>query len=192
MSNDDKTIIEEQQLGYNENIVLYGFNQNQPIMAKIDTGADMCCLHATNISVSGNTVSFSYNNQQYRMPLDSTMDVQQADSGNNSRPVVKFAVIIDDVNLSDVQFNLNDRSQMDSDILIGRNLLDVHQFTIVTGKNASESVEMVTSTPSSIDCTKSEKIQDIIESMEQYKITFDDLLEGHKIKTINTLDSITY
>lgn len=119
-------------IGYEEQITIHNINNNQPIRCKIDTGADMCSMHAENISVNGDEVTFTMNGKQYRMPIAGSQTVKQADSGTEQRPTVRFNVELAGQTISDVEVNLNDRSHMDSPILVGKNLLSKADFTINT------------------------------------------------------------
>lgn len=116
-------------IGSQIELILLGFNNNQGIMAKVDTGASFCSLHATDISTAPSNydenemVTFSYNNQSYRMPVVNKQSVQNSDGGITYRPVVKFNVSMANKTYEDVLFNLNDRSDMTHEILLGQNLL---------------------------------------------------------------------
>ncbi|MCB1711364.1 MAG: ATP-dependent zinc protease [Candidatus Riesia sp.] len=116
-------------IGSQIELILLGFNNNQGIMAKVDTGASFCSLHATDISTApsnfddGEMVTFTYNNQSYRMPVVNKQSVQNSDGGITYRPVVKFNVSMANKTYEDVLFNLNDRTDMTHEILLGQNLL---------------------------------------------------------------------
>lgn len=116
-------------IGSQIELILLGFNNNQGIMAKVDTGASFCSLHATDISTApssfddGEMVTFTYNGQSYRMPVINKQSVQNSDGGITYRPVVKFNVSMSNKTYEDVLFNLNDRSDMTHEILLGQNLL---------------------------------------------------------------------
>lgn len=116
-------------IGSQIELILLGFNNNQGIMAKVDTGASFCSLHATDISTApsnyeeGEMVTFTYNKQAYRMPVINKQSVQNSDGGITYRPVVKFNVSMSNKTYEDVLFNLNDRSDMTHEILLGQNLL---------------------------------------------------------------------
>lgn len=116
-------------IGSQIELILLGFNNNQGIMAKVDTGASFCSLHATDISTApsnyedGEMVTFTYNKQSYRMPVINKQSVQNSDGGITYRPVVKFNISMSNKTYEDVLFNLNDRSDMTHEILLGQNLL---------------------------------------------------------------------
>lgn len=124
MFENTKTVI-----GSQIELMLLSFNNNEPIIAKVDTGASYCSLHATDINIAPSAykgveqVSFNYRGQTYRMPLVNKQSVQNSDGGVSYRPVVKFNINMNGKTYEDVLFNLNDRSDMSHDILLGQNLL---------------------------------------------------------------------
>lgn len=119
-----KTII-----GSQIDLILMGFNNNKAIVAKVDTGASFCSLHAEDIEIAaspvgdGESVTFKYKDTTYRMPLVNKQSVQNSDGGVTYRPVVKFNIVMNNKTYEDVLFNLNDRTDMTHDILLGQNLL---------------------------------------------------------------------
>lgn len=116
-------------IGSQIELILLGFNNNRPIVAKVDTGASYCSLHGTDISYSsrpygeGELVSFTFDDQRYRMPVVNKQSVQNSDGGITYRPVVQFSVSMNDKTFEEVLFNINDRSDMTHQILLGQNLL---------------------------------------------------------------------
>lgn len=119
------------EIGYEEPVVIHNINNGEPINGKIDTGADMCSMHAENIQVQNGNVQFSINGKVYRMSLARTQTVKQADSDTEERPVVKFTFELGGQTISDVECNINDRTGM-SPLLIGKNLLSKADFNINT------------------------------------------------------------
>lgn len=116
-------------IGSQIELILLGFNSNRPIVAKVDTGASYCSLHGTDIEYSsrpygeGELVSFTFEEQRYRMPVANKQSVQNSDGGITYRPVVQFSVSMNDKTFEEVLFNINDRSDMTHAILLGQNLL---------------------------------------------------------------------
>ena len=113
----------EDTMGTNPDVILLGLNDNQPIKAKVDTGAGSCSLNAKNIKFDDHSVSFDFNNRHYKMGLYAKHDIQTADGGSEIRPVIKLSVRINNESVPDVSVNLNDRGQLD-DFLIGMNLIE--------------------------------------------------------------------
>lgn len=112
---------------------------DKTIKGKVDTGATTSSLHGTNINIETkhNTVSFmcsALSNNIITLPLKGTQEVRSADGGSETRPVVSFDVKINDTLLKNMDFNINDRSNMDVPLLIGQNILKAGEF-IVDVKN---------------------------------------------------------
>lgn len=142
------TISKDRIIGDQIKITLLGFNKHEPIVAKVDTGAEISSLHAENIRVSKDTnnptVKFTFDGREYSMPIDDHHGVKTADNGTEYRPVVRFNVKIDGGQgaLTDIQFNLNDRSNMPNKILLGKNFLDKGKFIIdPSQQNESEEID---------------------------------------------------
>ena len=118
-------------------IILLGFNSDREIVGKVDTGASFCSLHATNIEIKptqyaekGDLVLFDYNDTRYRMPLVNKQAVSSSDGGTQYRPVVKFNVVMNQKTYTDILFNLNDRAEMEHDILLGENFLEASRVLV--------------------------------------------------------------
>lgn len=133
----------------NEATITFATLGNRQVRGKVDTGATTSSLHAENIQVNkgNNSVSFScpeLSNSIITMDLDGAQEVVSADAGGNTRPIVKFDVEIDGTPIKNASFNLNDRSEMDSPILIGQNILKAGGFVVDVSKDsAPERVEQV-------------------------------------------------
>lgn len=196
-------ITEQTDISYSEPVVITNINNNQPFDAKIDTGADMCSLHADSIEMGNGTVSFSINGRMYRMPITDTKEIKQADSDAQARPVVTFTFQIGDQTIDNVQCNLNDRSGMDSPLLIGKNLLSRGDFVIRT--QVSESVEStdwdyLQSLFEHIDVPNvtlqpnfNESVDRLVEIMLNNNITLSDVLSHVKQHTILDIsESVEY
>ena len=103
-------------------------NNGKSILAKIDTGADSCSMHAENILVNDDTgiLQFIFNGTRYSIPFDRAVKVKSANDSER-----RFKIMLDiafDVNGSshefkDVEFTLTDRSHMEYEMLIGKNIL---------------------------------------------------------------------
>lgn len=112
--------------------------KNSSVIGKVDTGATMSCLHATDIKVSGNNVSFicdDLSSNTIIMPIADSISVSSADGGSSERPVVRFDISINGHTLNDIEFNLNDRSHMDAPCLIGQNAIEAGGFVVDITEN---------------------------------------------------------
>lgn len=127
----DKTTI-----GNFVDIVFVQFNNNS-ISAKVDTGATMSSLDARDIKIfkqgGSNFVSFVssvLSNNVIKLPLVEQQEINSADGGVVTREVIAVDIIVAGVKLENIEFNLNDRSDMDCPILIGQNILSTGNFII--------------------------------------------------------------
>ena len=108
---------------------------NKDVTGKVDTGATTSSLHATRISLNsdGSQVQFlspCLSNNMVTLDITSKQEVHSADGGGNTRPVITLDIEIDGTPLTGVEFNLNDRSGMDSQILIGTNIIEAGNFVV--------------------------------------------------------------
>lgn len=93
------------------------------IRGKVDTGADQTSLHAEDIKIDGSVVRFTRNGSRYSAALAGTTEVSSADS-DNTRPNIEVSIMIPSTgSRQKVIINLNDRSSMPSELLIGMDIL---------------------------------------------------------------------
>lgn len=97
-------------------------NLNQKFQCKIDTGASCCSFGVTDIHDNNGYVTFNLNDKTYKMNCD--YQVIQTSEGEEKRPVVLFNCKINDEVHDKIQFNLNDRTHMPDQVLIGLNLIE--------------------------------------------------------------------
>jgi hypothetical protein len=121
------------------------------------------------------------------MELDGTQTVHSADHGGDHRPMVRLDVEINGVNLQHASFNLNDRSQMDSQLLIGQNILKAGNFIIDVNKGTEGETGNATELPAapvpeSVD--KEEKIMEAIRVLSEADISLSDLVKYLKTQAI--------
>lgn len=103
-------------------IEIYGIG-TEPFKAKIDTGAQCCSLGATDIKCDGELVEFTINGRRYRTACIGMQNIQTS-NGSEDRPVIEVNCKVKGSTLRKVQFNLNDRSDLEDQILLGMNLLN--------------------------------------------------------------------
>jgi len=123
----------EDTIGLKLQVVLVGFNGNEPLEAKVDTGADVSSLHATDIKIQEGSslygdenkfVTFTHGNKTYKMKVATVQAVSSSDGGTTYRPCVIFTMKVGEEAYDNVLFNLNDRDNMDSKILLGLNAIE--------------------------------------------------------------------
>lgn len=100
------------------------------IEGKVDTGAGESSLHADQIEMEGDVVKFSTNGNTIKMYTAGTTDIQSADGGTETRPAINAAIEVNGEQFNDVRFNLNDRGDMPSPLLIGMNLIEQGNFLV--------------------------------------------------------------
>lgn len=124
---------------------------NKTTHGKVDTGATTSSLHATNVTVNKERNSVTFNSPAISdnvitMDLDGGQEVHSADGGGQTRPTVKFDIEVNGTPIQGALFNLNDRSNMDTMVLVGQNVLKAGNFIIDVNKDkAPERVEQVQS-----------------------------------------------
>lgn len=85
--------------------------------AKVDTGATLSSIDASNISSDGDVVNFDFDGDGYTLPLVRIITVKNANS-KQQRPVVEFEFNIDGMHIK-TPVSLADRSGLKYKILIG-------------------------------------------------------------------------
>ena len=137
----------EQVIGVTVDVVINGLNAGEPIRAKTDTGASSCSLDAQNVQVTksqyddGEIVVFEFRDKRYKTRVKGYQSVKSADGGTQNRPTASFTVECNGKVYDQVEFNLNDRTGMEYDVLLGMNFLSKDTFLI---DPQQESVKFVT------------------------------------------------
>jgi len=111
-----KTIV-----GWVESVELPGISA-ETFLAKLDTGAETCSLHATGIDIKGRKVGFTVAGARHSLRLKEIRSVKSSNGGETWRPVVDLEVRFNgrrDV----VEFTLANRGNMRFPVLLGRNYL---------------------------------------------------------------------
>lgn len=112
------------------------FNRN--VEGKVDTGAHLSSLHVEKWeAVPGKDIvrfhSSLLSNNTVQAHMISQVTIQTSE-GTEIRPVVELDITINGKNIPNAKFNLNDRSQMESKLLIGQNVLERGQFLVDPNK----------------------------------------------------------
>ena len=103
------------------------------LKGKVDTGATISSLHAERYKIKGDQIEFvcpELSPNVIRLPMDDRQSVKSADGGVEYRPVVRLNIKVNDVPMQDIQFNLNDRGQMQYPMLVGQNILEKGKYLI--------------------------------------------------------------
>lgn len=155
---------------------------------KVDTGATTSSLHAVNISIdkNRNTVSFVsdvISNNQVTLELAGVQEVHSADGGGQPRPIVNLDVTVDGTPIKRAAFNLNDRSNMDTKILIGQNILKAGRFVIDPSKDEEQAP-----VPDSVPQHRNEsEILKAIEVLAENNVTVGELIKYMRTVAVNQI-----
>lgn len=177
------TIRPDQVIGDIVNIKITSLSSPRELKGKVDTGATISSLHADNYKINGNTVTFTclpLGPNSVTIPLKTQHAVRSPDGGTHYRPVIELNVKVNGKLLNNVQFNLNDRGNMDQPVLIGQNLLQAGKFFVDPSRN--ESVELDWSDVEKLvgdltpDVNAPDPIQEIYQKMLESNISFRDLV----------------
>ena len=111
------------------------FQNSNPLKAKVDTGATISSLHIDQMNVDKNSgqvtfISKQLSPNQITLPIAEQQSVKSSDGGTEYRPIVALNIKINGQAMDGVQFNLNDRSEMEFPVLIGQNILEKGGFLI--------------------------------------------------------------
>jgi ribosomal protein S6--L-glutamate ligase len=112
------------------------FDNMKEAEAKVDTGNESYnSIHATDIKIADGKVSFtSHDGQRMTLPMVSNVLIRSANDKEEFRPVVEFNIQIGSRKFQEVRFNLADRSNNESPILIGEKFLKEHRFVVNSSK----------------------------------------------------------
>jgi len=121
LHSEDKT---KTVIGAVEEVVLFPWGVKLP--ARIDTGAGMTSLDVRDLTVKNKVARFrlpeKYGNTLISLPVIRYCKVRSADS-QRRRPVVEIELCVGSKRMR-VRANLNDRSQLEYPLMLGRNVLN--------------------------------------------------------------------
>lgn len=133
---------EPEVIGTITDVIIKGFNDEKPIPARVDTGAAYSSLHATDVNVENNTVSFRFENMKYKFNLNRMIKIKTSDSEEpEERPVIVVNIMINDKDVRDVEFTLTSRDHMKYDALLGRSALEKAGVLVDPSKEDKEDKE---------------------------------------------------
>lgn len=170
-------------LGNKAQIVFHEFG-DKAVEGKIDTGATTSSLHASDIKVDQGrrTVSFRsdvLSPHTVTLDLDGVQEVHSADAGGVSRPTVTFDISIDGKQLRQVAFNLNDRENMDTRVLIGQNALKAGGFMIDPSKDDAEG-----------SITREQAILNAVQVLTEYDVTLAQIVKHMQTIATNNIRAL--
>lgn len=177
------------------------------VIAKVDTGAEMCSLHAEKVQINRGegTVSFvspQLSRSTLTVPLVDQQAIKTSGGQTTYRAVIKAAIKIKGKVLKDITINLNDRSEMDDPMLVGQNALQDGKFIIDPSiiKDAHEllSNEFLMELQKDVvvlpkQSLSPETAQKIYEAMSEVgDISINDLMKVLRTQILKNLDDVSY
>ena len=109
------------QCGWNEVVTINPFGE---LIAKFDTGNSIkSVIHADDVKVNGKKVTFSLNGKTITTKLIGNY-TSVTGAGEDDRYVVELEFEFAGTNYGKVQFGLDDRSRMGTDVLLNRDLMN--------------------------------------------------------------------
>jgi RimK family alpha-L-glutamate ligase len=118
------------QCGYYETLDIKPFG---PLVAKFDTGNSVHnVLHAEDVKVSGKKISFKLNGKRISTKLQGTY-TSITGGGEDERYIVKLDCNFGGTDYPDIEFGLDDRSRMGTDVLLDRDIMT--RFNVVVNPN---------------------------------------------------------
>lgn len=171
-------------IGNNVEVAFVAFNKTAS--GKVDTGATTSSLHATNINVNAKMQQVSFQSDMLSsnvvtLPLVGMQEVHSADAGGHTRPIVSLDVTINDIQIDAAAFNLNDRSNMDSKVLIGQNILQVAGVVIDPTQNDQPQGRLAA------DTTKEALVLSAIETLVEHNVSLADLVKYMQTAAVNRI-----
>jgi hypothetical protein len=177
-------------LGDTTKVKFTNFADGVEVDAKVDSGATTSSLHADSTEVNGNQITFTskaLGGRRFTMDLAGHQEVHSADGGANERPTIKVDIEVDGVQIQGVVFNLNDRSNMDTPVLVGQNVLKAGNFVIDVAKDGSEP-PVAPSVPEDVSVKiANAKIIEAIEILAESDMTIAELLTHMRTVVVRNL-----
>ena len=181
-------------IGDTVKIRITNLTDSKPIRGKVDTGATLCSLHATDIQTNNGRVSFKcehLSNNTITAQLANTQAVQSADGGIEQRPCIQLNVEIDGKHYDGILFNLNDRSNMKAPLLVGQNLLEKGKFLINPSLREDEEIDWEALVEDLMEQGVFEEetpnpVEDIVTLMYKYGISLNDIVEQDRKKALES------
>lgn len=99
---------------------------DEPVDARIDTGAKYSSLHVDAVTTDESFVKFTRGDITFKVPLVKMIKIKNVHGGDSTpRPVIELDVSVKGVRVNRVQFTLNSRSNMKYGVLLGRTAIEL-------------------------------------------------------------------
>lgn len=164
---------------------------NRACEGKVDTGATTSSLHATDIKIDQQSqqvsfVSDAISDNRVTLDLKGVQEVHSADAGGQHRPIVELDVTIDGHPLKGAAFNLNDRSNMDSRLLIGQNILKAGHF-IIDPRKDGEKLPLSTDSLPGVKARNEAQVLKALEALAENNVSVNDLITYLQTAAVNRI-----
>lgn len=175
---------------------------SQALKGKVDTGAEICSLHADKWSIKGGKIQFISPALSPNIITMNLYDHQAVKSANGVqyRPVIELNIRINDRLINGVLFNLADRSHMEFPVLIGQNALEKGKFLIdprireeeegeIDWEGLMEDVKDVAVKERPYDPERAQKIYQLLKDND---VSFNELIRHIRTEVVSTYEDIKY
>ena len=117
---------------------------NDPIEARVDTGAKYSSIHADWLEFDENWTKFKRGDVTYKVNTDRVIKIKNvhAPAGESTRrAMVRLDITIKGKRLNGVEFTVNDRGHMKYEVLIGRNILELLGIPVLVPANSDQQTD---------------------------------------------------
>ena len=104
--------------------------------AKVDTGAETCSVHATDMREKNGILQCKILNHMHTFETYTTKQVKSSNGESSTRYCVTLPFRMHDKPY-ECEFTLNDRSSMQYPILLGKNFLSANEFMVDVNKTVA-------------------------------------------------------
>jgi len=132
-SGNSVNIPKEKIIGDVVDVMITSIPGSTPMKGKVDTGADVSSIHAEDWQVDNGQVTFNcpeLSENKITLPVIEKQAIKSSNGDTEYRPVIELNIQINNQQLPNVMFNLNDRGTMTYPMLVGQNILERGGFMI--------------------------------------------------------------
>jgi hypothetical protein len=126
-------IPKERIVGDVVDVIITSIPNSGALKGKVDTGADVSSVHAENWKVENGQVTFEcpeLSENKITLPVLEKQAIKSSNGDIEYRPVIELNIKVNNQQLTNVMFNLNDRGTMAYPMLVGQNILEAGGFMI--------------------------------------------------------------
>lgn len=130
---DSVTINKDRIVGDVVDVIVTSIPNSTPLKGKVDTGADVSSIHAESWKVENGQVTFDcpeLSVNRITLPVLEKQAIKSSNGDMEYRPVIELNIKINNQQLTNCMFNLNDRGTMSYPVLVGQNILEAGGFMV--------------------------------------------------------------